>query len=62
MCGIAVAQQGLVGWGWGWGWGATMHDRLGPEKEQVACGMDRGRRTVYNKVGLSNLGEMTREG
>lgn len=61
MCCIAVARQGLVGVGGG-GRETTMHDRLGAGKEQVACGMDRGRRTVYNKVGLSNLGEMTREG
>ena len=59
MCGIAVAQQGLVRGG-----GGEQPCRTGQEQERnhVGCGMERGGRTVYNKVGLSNLGEMTREG
>ena len=63
MCGIAVTQQGfwLVGGG---GKGGGQPCRTGQEQERnrVGCGMERGGRTVYNKVDLSNLGEMTREG
>ena len=61
MCGKAVAQQGLVGWGGGEG-GQPCRTGQEQERNHVGCGMGRGGRTVYNKVGLSNLGEMTREG